>query len=307
MLIAGVLAALFASIAYGVSSVLQAHGAQTSRDDALARGKTDLATETGSPTMRSTVAAMLTMFFIIGTFLDVLGFVGGAVSARLAPLFLSQTIISANLVITAVLGIVVLGIRLLGRDWIAIGVVLAALVALGVSATENPRQTESMLFHGVLLAAVVALVVVSVVVVRLLGSRAAIAAGLAAGALFGAVAISVRVIDGLDPLHLSTLFTDPALYALALSGGAGFYLHTVALQLGSVNGATAALVVGETVVPGVIGVIFLGDETVRGLAWLAVIGFVGAVVGAVAVAWSGAVEAAARAEAPDQPPPDRRC
>lgn len=296
MLIAGILAAVFASIAYGVSSVLQAFAARRSHDDALARGETGLTTATGAPTLRSTVAAMLTVWFIAGTALDVAGFVGGAVSARLTPLFLSQTIVSANLVITAVLGIVVLNIRLHVRDWVAIATVIAALCALGVSAKENPRQTESITFHWMVLGVTVALVVVSVAIVRWLGSRAAIAAGLAAGALFGVVAISVRVLDGLDPFRLSTLLTDPALYALAIAGIGGFYLHTVALQLGSVNGATAALVVGETVVPGVIGVLFLGDETVRGLAWLAVVGFVAAVVGAVTVAWSGAVEASGQAE-----------
>lgn len=302
MMIAGILAALSASVAYGVSSVLQAFGARRSHDDALARGETGLATATGGPTLRSTVAAMLTVWFIVGTVLDVLGFVGGGVSARLTPLFLSQTIISANLVITAILGIVVLNIRLHVRDWVAIATVIAALCALGVSAKENPRQTETLLFHWVVLGATVALVVVSILVVRWLGSRAAIAAGLAAGALFGAVAISVRILDGLDPFSLSALFADPALYALAVAGSGGFYLHTVALQLGSVNGATAALVVGETVVPGVIGVLFLGDETVRGLAWLAVVGFVAAVVGAVTVAWSGAVEASAQAEQSEPAP-----
>ncbi|WP_299570529.1 hypothetical protein [uncultured Williamsia sp.] len=301
-MIAGILAALFASVAYGVSSVLQALAARRSHEEALARGDTGLSTATGGPTLRSTIAAMLSVLFIVGTVLDVLGFVGGAVSARLTPLFLSQTIISANLVITAILGIVVLNIRLHVRDWVAIATVIAALCALGVSAKENPRETESMLFHWVVLAATVALVVLSVAIVRWLGSRAAIAAGLAAGALFGAVAISVRILDGLDPFSLSALFADPALYALAVAGGGGFYLHTVALQLGSVNGATAALVVGETVVPGVIGVLFLGDQTVRGLAWLAVLGFVAAVVGAVTVAWSGAVEASAQSEQSEPAP-----
>lgn len=65
------------------------------------------------------------------------------------------------------------------------------------------------------------------------------------------------------------------------------YLHTVALQIGSVNAATAALVVGETVLPGVIGVLWLGDASRAGLAWMAVLGFVLAVAGAVAVAWFG--------------------
>lgn len=72
-----------------------------------------------------------------------------------------------------------------------------------------------------------------------------------------------------------------------LAGVGGMYLHTVALQIGSVNGATAALVVGETVLPGAIGVLWLGDASRPGLAWLAVLGFVLAVTGAVAVAWYG--------------------
>ncbi|MFF1946073.1 hypothetical protein ACFVWF_28520, partial [Rhodococcus qingshengii] len=57
---------------------------------------------------------------------------------------------------------------------------------------------------------------------------------------------------------------------------------------GSVNGATAALVVGETVVPGIVGVVVLGDASRPGLEWLAVVGFVGAIAGAVAVAVFGA-------------------
>ena len=81
-----------------------------------------------------------------------------------------------------------------------------------------------------------------------------------------------------------------------ISGVGGFYLHTVALQLGSVNGATAALVVGETVIPGLVGIIWLGDNALPGRTWLAVLGFIFAVVGAIAVAWSGAVEASAEAE-----------
>ena len=78
------------------------------------------------------------------------------------------------------------------------------------------------------------------------------------------------------------------------------YLHTVALQIGSVNGATAALVVGETVVPGILGVLWLGDASRPGFAWVAVLGFVVAVAGAVAVAWFGEPEADAGSVAGDE-------
>jgi hypothetical protein len=51
----------------------------------------------------------------------------------------------------------------------------------------------------------------------------------------------VRVVDGIDPLRLDILVADPAFWTIAIAGLGGFYLFTVALQLGSVNGAAAAL------------------------------------------------------------------
>ena len=54
-------------------------------------------------------------------------------------------------------------------------------------------------------------------------------------------------------------------------------MFTVALQKGAVSAASAALVVGETVVPGVIGILVLGDTTRAGWGAVAVIAFVAAV------------------------------
>jgi len=287
----GVAAALLACIGYGVSSVLQSYGARRSSAAARGRGATGHVTATGGPTLRSTVSAALTAAFIAGIVLDVVGFAGSVVSARLIPLFLSQTIISANLVVTAVLGVAVLGIGLHSRDWVAIGTVIVSLLVLGLaSGDRGGGNTDPVVHWGVLLGSVLILVG-GVALIRLLGSRGAVAAGLIAGVLFGALAIAVRVLEGLNPLQLGTLLADPALWTILIAGLGGFYLHTVALQLGSVNGATAALVVGETVVPGIVGVVLLGDTAQPGLGWLVAVGFVSAVAGAVAVA---AVAAAGR-------------
>jgi len=289
-MLTGLLAALIACLGYGVSSVLQAYGARRSAAAAQARGATGQVTATGAPTVASTMAAALTVWFVVGSCLDVIGFVGGSVSARLIPLFLSQTIISANLIVTAVLGIAVLGIRLHSRDWAAIATVILALVALGVAAGhEGGGDADPAMHWGILVASVLVLVL-GQLVVRRLGSGGAVAAGLVAGLLFGALAIAVRVVDGVDPVQWSVLVVDPAAWTIAIAGIGGFYLHTVALQLGSVNGATAALVAGETVVPGIVGVLLLGDTSKPGLEWLAVLGFALAVGGAVAVAVLGSAE-----------------
>lgn len=287
----GLAAALLACFGYGVSSVLQAYGARKSAA-AVDNGAAGHVTAAGGPTMRSTIAAALTVAFLVGTLLDVIGFAGSAISARLIPLFLSQTVISANLVVTAVLGITVLGIRLHARDWVAICAVILSLLVLGLASGHAGGGSSNPLAHWGVLGGSVAILLFGIGLVRRLGSRAAVAAGLIAGVLFGGLAIAVRVVDGVDPLRVGTMLADPAAWAVLIAGVGGFYLHTVALQLGSVNGATAALVVGETVVPGIVGWLFLGDTAQHGLAWLVVVGFVCAVLSAVAVAVFGAAEAA---------------
>src|ERR1700692_1586921 len=90
-----------------------------------------------------TTQAALTPAFIAGMVLDAVGFLGSIVSARLIPLFLSQTIISANLVVTAVLGVPILGVRLRRRDWMAIATVVVSLLVLGLTAGhpgDRPAQ-----------------------------------------------------------------------------------------------------------------------------------------------------------------------
>ena len=292
----GVAAALLACVGYGAASVLQAYGARRSAAAAAGRGEVVTVTATGGPTVRSTIGAALTPAFIAGMALDVIGFAGTIVSARLIPLFLSQTIISANLVVTAVLGVAVLGVRLHGRDWLAIGTVIVSLCVLGLTAGDRGTGTSQPGVHWWLLSASVVILAGGVGLIRLLGARAAVAAGLIAGVLYGAMAVAVRVVDGINPLRLDILLADPASWTIAIAGLGGFYLFTVALQLGSVNGAAAALVVGETVVPGITGVVLLGDTAQRGLGWLVAVAFVGAVAGAVAVAILGAANYAREAK-----------
>lgn len=278
----GVAAALLACAGYGTASVLQSYAAGRS-------GAAAGAVDTG-PTLRSTITAMLAPIFIAGIALDLVGFAGSLVSARLIPLFLSQTIISANLVVTAVLSIFVLSVRLHRRDWTAIAIVLVALCILGATAGRlGDRDPGAMMHWGVLVVSAIILGL-GAALVRLLGQKAAVPAGLIAGVLYGAMAVAVRVVDGLEPLNVGILIADPALWAILVAGLGGFYLFTVALQIGSVNGVAAALVVGETVVPGIVGVVLLGDVSRPGYEALVVIAFIAAVGGAVALAFSSAVE-----------------
>ncbi|MEV5510925.1 hypothetical protein [Streptomyces orinoci] len=286
-MIIGLVTAVAASACYGTGSVLQAVGSRKSARQEAATASATGVTQHGGPSLSSTAKAAVTWEFMLGTVLDFIGFGLGALAARMLPLFLSQTVISANLIVTALLSIKLLGIRLRRPEWASIAVVCAALVLLATAAGHEGSGSTARSTHWWLLGITVVLMGGGTVAVRLMGARAAILAGLLSGLGFGAIGVGVRILDGLSPLDLPALLADPALYAILIAGGVGMYLHTVALQIGSVNGATAALVVGETVLPGIIGVLWLGDHSRPGFAWVAVLGFLLAVAGAVAVAWFG--------------------
>lgn len=143
----GVAAALLACVCYGAASVLQAYGARRSSSAARGRAATGHVTPAGGPTLRSTVGAALTAAFLVGIVLDLAGFAGSIISARLIPLFLSQNIISANLVVTAILGAMVLGIDLHTRDRVAICTVLVSLLVLGLASGDRGGATSNQIVH----------------------------------------------------------------------------------------------------------------------------------------------------------------
>jgi len=108
--------------------------------------------------------------------------------------------------------------------------------------------------------------------------------GAIAGLGYAVLAVSARILPGFTPHQL---VRDPAAYTLAAAGIVSFMLYAAALDGGSVTVATAAVVLAETMPPAVVGVIFLGDTTRHGLTGLAVLGFILAVVCAVALARFG--------------------
>ncbi|MGW0035205.1 EamA/RhaT family transporter [Gordonia sp. NPDC003376] len=293
----GVVSACLAAVAYGMSTVLRALGARRVAQADRERGVDDT-NAAGGPTLTSTMSTLVDPSFILGTVMVVIGFAGGAIAARFLPLFLSQTIVSANLIVTALLGTIMLNIALHTRDWVAIWLVVLSLCLLGFSSSTTTGEGEEASIHWGLFMTTLVVAGLALAAVYKLGRHGAIVGGAMSGLLFGIIAISVRILDGVHPFQPTTLLLDPAAWTIAVAGAVGFFVQTVALQLGAVNGVTAALVVGETAGPSLVGVVFLGDTAKAGLGWLAVVGFIGAFVGAVLVAWYGSGDPDHFGEAP---------
>ncbi|WP_406490784.1 hypothetical protein [Streptomyces phaeochromogenes] len=277
--------ALGAAVCFGTATVLQAIAAR-----AAAREPESPGSPSGSSGGASGVDAALLLRalrewrYIAGLALDGVGFVLQIAALRSLPIYTVGAALAASLAVTAVVAAWLLHVRLSGLEWGAVAVVCAGLAMLGLASGEEGDKTGSTALKYAMLGTAVVVLLLGALAGRLPDRGRALALGLGAGFGFGVVEVSVRLIDGLTP---SVLFTNPATYALLLGGGAAFLLLTSALQRGSVTTATAGLVIGETIGPAVVGVVWLGDRTREGLAWLAVLGFAVAVAGALALARFG--------------------
>ncbi|RHA40092.1 hypothetical protein [Cellulomonas rhizosphaerae] len=282
-MVAGLLTAFAAAVCYGVGSVLQA---------VAARGTADVA----GLDPRLLVRLLKSWRYLLGVGLDGAGFLLSLVAVQALPLFVVQSIVASFLAITAVLGAVFLKMRLTTTDKIALAVVVTGLVLVGASAADDERAVVRSLDAWILLAATVLVALAAIPLARIPGARGAAALGAVAGLAFGATSIAARMLPvDLTPSaifsHLDVVVSSPATYAMVLAGAVALLTYSIALQRGSVTQATAPLVVGETVVPALVGVLVLGDQPRDGWAAVAVVGFVLAVAGAVALARHGEIEA----------------
>lgn len=263
--------ALGAAVCFGTATVLQAVAARA-------------ATTGGGGDAALLLRALRQWRYLAGLGLDGLGFVFQIAALRSLPIYAVGAALASSLAVTAVVAARLLGVRLSGVEWAAVGVVCAGLAMLGLASGAEGDRAGSTELKWAMLGTAVAVLLLGLVGGRLPERGRALALGLGAGFGFGVVEVAVRLIDSLAPAEL---LTNPATYALLVGGGAAFLLLTTALQRGSVTTATAGMVIGETIGPAAVGVVWLGDRTREGLAWLAVLGFLVAVAGALALARFG--------------------
>lgn len=275
----GLIGAFGAAICYGVGSVLQALAARQTT-----------AAETLDP--RLLLRLLKSWRYLVGLGLDGLGFLLSLAAVRTLPLFAVQSIIASSLAVTAVLGAIVLRMRLSKTDKIGLVVVVAGLILVGCSAAEDRAVHVSDGEHWGVLIASLALALLAIPAGKLSGAASAATLGAIAGLSFGTTAVAARMLPGdlsLDNIgsEVGALLKNPTTYALAVACVVALLTYSTALQRGTVTQATAPLVVTETIAPAIVGITLLGDRPREGWEWVAVLGFTLAVGGALSLARHG--------------------
>ncbi|MBA2558672.1 MAG: hypothetical protein H0V07_02075 [Propionibacteriales bacterium] len=267
-MLVGLGAALTAAVLFGTASVVQAI--------AVRRLPTS-----GALSARLVAQLLSEPLFLAAVALNLVGFAMHLIALRSIPLFLAQSGIAFSLAVTALLAVRIFGDHLGTSDWVAVAAVCAGLALLAAAAGSVGDETASPRFVLGLFVALAALATSGFVVSRQHGVVWTGLLGLLAGFGFAGVSVAARVLPSLTP---GALVRAPAAYALLVSGGIAFLLYSLALQRGSVTGATAPMIVSQTVTPSAVGVLLLNDGIRSGWMLVAAVGFVVTGVGAVALA-----------------------
>ncbi|MDH2416485.1 hypothetical protein [Nocardioides sp. CER19] len=279
----GLACAVGTSLCYGVGSVLQS-AAATGVEPAIRLDP------------RLLVRLAGTWRYPVGLALDAVGFVLSLVALRTLPLYVVQSVTASFLAVTAVVAFATVGLRMRRLEVAALVVLVAGLALVGLSAAPQAAHLLGTGAQWLVLGAALALVVAAVPLSRVGGREGAWMLGAVGGLGFGVVAVAARILSvsatdgGLGAL-VRAVVGAPAFYALLVATPLGLTAYATALQRGTVVQATAPLVVGETVLPALVGLVVLGDHPRPGWGAVAAWGFVLAVGASLVLARFGDVEA----------------
>ncbi len=267
-ILAGLIAALAASLGYGVATVLQSVGVRRF-----------VAAATGTLSHRLWAGRL----YAVGLTLDAAGFLASLVALRTLPLFVVESAIASSVGVTALLSAFVLNVRLTSAERLSLAAIGVGLVFLAGSAREGAALRPNAAGLLLLLAAMPVLAMILLGLSRYRGSR--IGVGLlstAAGLGYSSVGVAARVVDIPQPWWHAA----GSLIVIVMHGGLALTAFTLALERGRVTTVAGITFSIQTVVPAVVGLAWLGDAVRPGLGWaaLAGLGFLLALGGSIALA-----------------------
>jgi drug/metabolite transporter (DMT)-like permease len=254
----GLAAGLLSAFVFGVAAVAQAHGVRRS-----GRSPDHLA-----DFVRSSVRDGWTWLVLVAY---LAGFVLHAVAIWLLPLYLAQATIAMSLPVTAFASRR-LAERLGATEWTSIALISGGLVFLALGSGPAGDVVTTWTFAGAIWAGFLVLAGLSLLGGRLRGAGL----GAVAGVGYAGSAIAVRGVT--TPVDAQVVVAALAVPALSLIA---FWLYSRGMHGDAVSATSAALIVGQTFVPALLGVAFLGDEVRDGWWWSILLGLVLSTLGAV--------------------------
>lgn len=255
-----ILAALGATLLYGLASVAQGFAARRTTGPAVVR----------HPAYLAGIAA------------DVGAWALSLVAMTQLPLFVVQSMLAASLGVAVLVAWPVLKLTLRRQDWAGVAVATAGVALVSACAGAESSVAPPGWFTPALGACLAVVAVVGCLGYR--RARGVLFAALA-GLAFSLAALAGRAVMGAGDVGWHVL-ESPLAWSVAIAGVLGTLFYARALERGSFGSATAVMWVVESLVPGIVGIEVLGDQVRDGRGPAAVAGVLLSLAGCVTLALS---------------------
>jgi drug/metabolite transporter (DMT)-like permease len=219
---------------------------------------------------------------VLGLGVDFIAWCSVVAALRWLPVFAVQSVVAGAIALTALYARFVKYERLRVIHRFAIGATIGGLVLVATSAGSERAAAGSELVATIVLAgAVVAIATVTLLTRRVTRAwPSAIMAGLG----LGGSSVAVRAMHLQPGNVVVAVLAEPLVYVLVGLWATGLYNWARALRLGDVATVTALFMTTQVLVPGMVGILLLGDTVRAGWVPVTVVGLTMAVWGVQALA-----------------------
>ena len=223
--------------------------------------------------------------YVMGLGLDLVAGVCTLIATNRLPLFLVQAIIASSVVLTAVMEHAFLKHKLQPRTYGSALVVLVGLSTLALASHSEPTAVAGHYLRSGIIGLPVFAAIVGMLAVKFNGKHSAPLLAILSGICFGLVSIVGRLLVYLHPIWL--IAKNPLIWSLIVCGTLGVFFFTAALQRTLATITNGIMLAVQTLVPTLVGIIFLGDTPRNGMWLLVWLGCTFAASGCVFMAISG--------------------
>ena len=208
--------------------------------------------------------------YIIGVVLDLLGWSFTLYAVQYLPLFLVEAIIAANIVITALIERLFRHQIIRSKSYQAIVIIVVGLVLLAIASSPEKSEPISNILRWLIVLTPIPIALAGYILARSKNYRASIGLAVVGGLAFGGTSVVGRIFRLSNPVW-HTIYS-PLVFALIASGVLGILLFSIALQRAQATVINATMTASQTVIPAIIGAVFLGDHARAGLGYVVVLG-----------------------------------
>lgn len=219
--------------------------------------------------------------YMIGIVLDIAAWILTLIAVHILPLFIVQPVIALSVIVAVAMDTLFRQKHLNRQLLYPIGIVLAGLVMLGLSASPQKAHVTSTVFKWIIILGPLGIGAAGAFMVRIDSKLSTFSLAGISGVAFGFTAVAGRLLSWGHPYW--KIIDKPLLWALAAYGVLGLLILTVALQRQLASAVNAMVVAFETIVPIILGILFLGDSPRRGFWPLVGAGTALAIAGTVSI------------------------